>query len=306
MKEKPLVSVIMIFLNAEDFIQEAIESVFAQTYDNWELLLVDDGSTDSSAEIARRYSRLYPEKVRYLDHDGHLKLGKSTSRNLGIHKAKGDYIAFLDADDVFLPQKLERQVAILESHPQAGMVYGRTQYWYSWTRKSNDIKRDFMSKLGVQPNTLFNPPALLTRFLKDGGIVPCICSLLVRRRILEEIGEFEETIQHMYEDQVFLAKICLNAPVFVENECGERYRQHMGSSSYIAIIQGEYHPFWPNPARLAFLNWLSGYLSEKGINDSSLLKALQKGLRPYRYPNLYRAIIPVQYFLRQIKGVWCS
>src|SRR4029078_6600136 len=69
--DKPLVSVIIIFLNEERFSREAIESVFAQTYENWELLLVDDGSTDASTKIARRYAEQYPERVRYLEHDGH-------------------------------------------------------------------------------------------------------------------------------------------------------------------------------------------------------------------------------------------
>src|ERR687889_2435319 len=96
MSSKPLVSSIIIFLNRERFIQEAIESVFAQTYDNWELLLVDDGSTDGSTQIALRYAERYPEKVRYLEHPGHQNSGMSASRNLGIRYAKGEYIAFLD------------------------------------------------------------------------------------------------------------------------------------------------------------------------------------------------------------------
>src|SRR5919198_1004258 len=105
----PLVSAIIIFLNAERFIQEAIESVFAQTYDAWELLLVDDGSTDGSTAIARRYAEQHPGKVRYLEHNGHQNRGKSASRNLAIRNCTGEYIAFLDADDVWLPRKLEQQ-----------------------------------------------------------------------------------------------------------------------------------------------------------------------------------------------------
>jgi glycosyltransferase involved in cell wall biosynthesis len=68
MSDKPLVSAITIFLNGENFIEEAIQSVLAQTYSNWELLLVDDGSTDGSTEIARRYVREYPGRIRYVEH----------------------------------------------------------------------------------------------------------------------------------------------------------------------------------------------------------------------------------------------
>src|SRR5829696_811917 len=102
MNSKPLVSSVMIFFNAERFIREAIESVFAQTYDNWELLLVDDGSTDDSTQIALHYAEQYPERVRYLEHPGHQNRGMSASRNLGVSQAKGEYIALLDADDVWL------------------------------------------------------------------------------------------------------------------------------------------------------------------------------------------------------------
>src|SRR5262245_21147944 len=103
-----LVSVIISFLNAERFIQEAIESVFAQGYEHWELLLVDDGSTDESTAIARRYTAQHPERVRYLEHAGHQNRGLSASRNLGIRHAQGEYIAFLDADDVWLPHRSSR------------------------------------------------------------------------------------------------------------------------------------------------------------------------------------------------------
>ena len=162
MSSKPLVSAIVIFLNAGKFIEEAIESIFAQTYNNWELLLVDDGSTDGSTQIALRYAEQYPEKVRYLEHPGHQNRGMSAARNLGISQAKGEYIAFLDADDVWLPYKLEQQVALLESRPEAGMVYGNTQYWCGWTGRPEDIRRDFVPELGVRTDALFKPPTLLT------------------------------------------------------------------------------------------------------------------------------------------------
>src|SRR5512142_3137266 len=126
----PTVSVIIIFLNAERFIDEAIESVFAQTCSDWELLLVDDGSNDKSTLIAHHYAEQYPERVHYFEHQNHQNCGMSASRNLGIHHVKGRYIAFLDADDVWLSHKLEQQVAILDSRPDAATVYGLSQWWY--------------------------------------------------------------------------------------------------------------------------------------------------------------------------------
>ncbi len=112
-KDKKLVSVVISFLNEENFLTEAIDSVIKQDYPCWELLLVDDGSTDKSTGIAKIYAAQNPDKIKYLEHEGHLNKGLSASRNMGINQAKGELVALLDADDVWLPNKLSHQVAIL-------------------------------------------------------------------------------------------------------------------------------------------------------------------------------------------------
>src|SRR5262245_22998194 len=128
-RNQPVVSCIIIFYNAERFIQEAIDSVFAQTYSDWELLLVDDGSVDSSSEIARRIAEIHPERVRVVEHQRHGNCGMSASRNLGIRSSHGKYVAFVDSDDVLTERQLEQQVAILDAHPAAAGVFGKTRYW---------------------------------------------------------------------------------------------------------------------------------------------------------------------------------
>jgi len=301
MDAAPLVSVVVIFLDTERFLEEAIASVVAQDHPNWELLLVDDGSRDGSSTIAQRWAERHADRVRYLEHPGHQNRGKSVSRNLGIRTARGEYVTFLDADDVFLPQKLSHQLALLRSHPEAAMVYGRTEYWFSWNCDARG-GRDFMSRLGVPANAVIEPPTLVTRFLRDPGVVPCICSVLARRRVADEVGGFDETIQHMYEDQVFLAKMCLAAPVVTDAGCGERYRQHPQSTSSIAIAKGEYHPWRPNPARKTFLEWLAGYLRQRSIDDAELWSALDRELWPYRHPFWGRVTSAVVYALRVLKA----
>lgn len=293
----PKVSIVTPFLNTENFIEEAIESVLNQTYDHWELLLIDDGSTDGSTLIAKHYAKRYPGKILYFDHAGHQNLGKSISRNLGIRQADGKYIALLDADDVYLPQKLERQVAILEAHPKAALAYGPTQYWYSWTGNVLDARRDFVAPLGVEPGTLFYPPALLTQFLRDGRTVPCTCGLLARREIVEKIGGFEESIQDLYEDQVFLVKICLAGPVYVESGCWDRYRRHMESSWQVALNTGQ-----ESSTRLVFLKWLEAYLAQKDLSGTEVWRALQKQFLPYQYPHLFHFATRVWFFAGRMKG----
>jgi glycosyltransferase involved in cell wall biosynthesis len=270
-----LVSGIIIFLNAEKFIREAIESAFAQTYDNWELLLVDDGSTDGSTGTALEYAARYPEKVRYLDHPGHQNRGMSTARNLGVRHARGEYVAFLDADDVWLPRKLEQQVAILSSHPEAAILYGDTQYWYSWTGKPEDLQRDFVPILSIQPNTLVTPPTLLTLHYPLGNATaPSMSNLLMRRAMVERTGGFEELLRGAYEDQAFLAKVHLKESVFVAGECWDRYRQHPDSCLAILERVADHHS-----VRLLFLNWLAGYLTEQGVKDPKVWDPLQEKQR---------------------------
>jgi glycosyltransferase involved in cell wall biosynthesis len=279
MSRNPLVSVIVIYLNAEEFIQEAIESVLTQTYGHWELLLVDDGSTDRSRDIALRCTERHPEKVRYLEHAGHKNRGMSVSRNLGIANAKGEYIAFLDADDVWLPHKLQHQVSVLESQPRAAMVYGPTQWWYSWSGNLRDRQRDYIHDVGAQPNTLLQPPALLIQFLRAPEMSPCTCSVLMRRKVVDQVGGFEGHFRGLYEDQAFFAKVSLAAPVFVTSQCSARYRQHANSSCSTTQIQH-------SAARSAFLRWLADYISKH--HNGKRWRRLRSGFWPCRYPKLDR------------------
>src|SRR5262249_39236563 len=148
------VCTVIIFLNAENFIDEAIASVFAQTYDDWELVLVDDGSSDASTAIAKDYAARFPARIRYLEHEGHQNRGKSASRNLAIRNSRSEFVAFLDADDVWMRDKLREQVEILDAHATAGMVYGPGEWWYSWSGKEIDQNRDSIQKLWTEPNIL--------------------------------------------------------------------------------------------------------------------------------------------------------
>lgn len=168
---QPLVSIVTAFFNAEMFLQDAIDSVVAQNYENWELLLVDDGSKDGGTSIARRYAEQQPGKIFYMQHPNHENRGAAASRNVGVQAAKGEYVAILDADDVWLPHKLERQVAILEAEPRAAMVCGASLYWHGWTGKPEDVERDAVTDLGIEPGKLYMPPELLSLLypLGDGG-----------------------------------------------------------------------------------------------------------------------------------------
>jgi glycosyltransferase involved in cell wall biosynthesis len=274
--------VVTAFLDAERFLEAAIASVLAQTCRSWELLLVDDGSRDRSSAIARDYGARYPGQIRCLEHPSHRNRGKSLSRNLGLSAAGGRYVAFLDADDEFKPDKLEAQVRLLERETDAVMLYGPTDYWYSWDGRHDCA--DHRGKLGVEPDRLYGPPELLTRYLRDPGTVPCLCGLLVRTQVAREVGGFDAAIRDLYEDQVFIAKMVLAGAVYVDSASRERYRQHDESSSARAIASGDYHPTRPHLSRRVYLEWLEGHLAGRNLLRGPLRRALSQALVPYRHP----------------------
>jgi glycosyltransferase involved in cell wall biosynthesis len=290
MEARPKVTVITVFLNAERFIEEAIESVLAQSYDAWELLLVDDGSTDASSQIARRYAEQHSSRVRCLHHPNRANCGISASQNLGISEARGQYIAFLDADDVWAPEKLKQQTAILDAHLEAAMVYGRTRYWYSWTGKPEDAGRDLMIEPGARLDSLINPPALLVGFLRQEIPVPCPSDIMIRRDKAIEAGGFEETFRRIFTDQAFYAKVCLRWPVFVAGQSWFRYRKHTDSAVEVAKKSGQLQT-----ARLGYLDWLSGYLSEQKIENKEARRAINYARRACRHPKLVRLMKHAKY-----------
>lgn len=275
------VSVVMPFLNQERFIAESIESVLEQTYECWELLLVDDGSSDGSTEIARGYAERFPDRIRYFEHEGHVNRGASASRNLALAHARGHYIALLDADDVYLPENLERQLEALEQFPDAGMVCAATEYWHSWTGQEKDRHRDFVHELGLAPGE-YRPPDLLVSYLGQKVTTPCTCSILVRRSAIESFGAFEGAFRYVYTDQVFYVKQALHAPIVVVDGCWARYRQHRDSSCHRVERTGQ-----ATQVRLAFLAWVQQYFREQGVTSPALWRTLHRELRLCRRQVFY-------------------
>src|SRR5690349_12188340 len=111
-----LISVVIVCYNQARYLRDAIESVLAQSYQGAEILLVDDGSTDQTSEIAREYPQ-----VRYIRQNNR---GLSAARNAGLHRSRGRYVVFLDADDRLLPNALDTGIALFRDHPDSGFVFG--------------------------------------------------------------------------------------------------------------------------------------------------------------------------------------
>ena len=273
-EHEPLVSVVVIFLNAGSFLRDAMDSVLRQTYWHWELFLVDDGSTDGSSEVARGFAARHADRVRCLEHEGHRNRGMSASRNLGVRNATGRFITFLDSDDVWLPERLATHVALMAAHPEAAVISGPTRLWYGWTGKPEDAAQDALRTVSEPMDALYRPPELLRRFLTGRALTPAMCSVLIRKEAFARLGVFEERFTGLYEDQAFFLKAYLKLPVYLTSTCADWYRQHEGSHSAEALRTGRYFTDRPGPALLDLFLWLARYLVKQGAIDRIVWTAL--------------------------------
>ncbi len=273
------ISIIIPFLNAEKYISDSIESVLAQTRRDWELILVDDGSTDGSPSIALKYVGRYPERLQYIKNQENR--GASAARNVGIAGARHDIIAFLDADDIWLPSKLECQVSILESRPDVAMVFCPLASFSNEQRQVESIQCMEDLREGVHM-----PPHLASRFLQNSAITPGPSAATIRRDVLVRVGGFEERFRQVFTDQSLWHKIVLRWPVYLQLEPLVLYRQHALSSVARAIAGGSM-PY----LECEFARWVVRYLLGSPLVTAELMEAA-----------LHRLDMAVRERVRQCRG----
>ena len=279
-----LVSVIIPFLNAEKFLAETIESVIGQEYKFWELILIDDGSTDSSGEIVSHYITKYPGKIICVTHEGHANKGAAASRNLGIVHAKGEYLAFLDADDLWRPEKLSNQIALLSKNTQATMICESSDYWFSWNEPDHV---DVNVPIGVPADKLYYPPSLAIQLYPLGkGAAPCPSSIIIKTATAKALGGFDESFTgniQAFEDQAFLSKVYLNEIIYVSSGANNLYRQWKGSVMDVMISKGYY-----SEAMEFFLHWLRNYLDKHNIRNRKVNFLIAKAFLPFKFPFFFK------------------
>lgn len=176
----PRVSVLIPTYNCGRFLGDAIESVLAQSFGDLEIIVVDDGSTDNTAQVVARYPQ-----VRYipLPHRG-----VSYARNAAIKAATGEFVAFLDADDLWTPDKLEKQIAYLESHEDAMMVFTEAVNFYQSEESEKDQRQ---------------------QELYNASLARCIITCLFRRSVFEKYGVFRTDYPHG-EDTQFMFRLSIS------------------------------------------------------------------------------------------------
>lgn len=191
----PRVSIVMANYNYGRFLPLAVESVLGQTVADWELIIVDDGSTDDSQHVIGRY--LHDGRIRFFPVN---HLGQPAAKNAGLAQCRGEFIAFLDADDAWLPVKLEQQLALFAQRPEVGIVgTGRT----------------LMDERGV-PLPYIQPPLPRGRVLADlfRDNFLCFSSVMVRRVVFEHVGGFDPSLNLAIDYDLWL-----RAAAHYEVEC---------------------------------------------------------------------------------------
>lgn len=184
---QPLVSIISPTYNHAKFISDCVESVLAQTYTNWEMLIIDDGSTDNTFAIASEYAEKDNRIKAFTQKNiGIFRLGESY--NFALQQSKGKYIAILECDDLWYPDKLEKQIAILEQQPQCVLSWGKAYL------SAIDLSSDYyLAPRNTEDQSLFyNRP--VGRFLKKfiySTLIPAL-TIVIRKDALVEIGGFQQ------------------------------------------------------------------------------------------------------------------
>ena len=212
----PKVSVVITTYNYGHLIGETLSSVFAQTFDDFEVIVVDDASTDNTREVMAHYAC---PRLRCITHSESQRSWPSASRNEAIHAASGQYIAFIDADDLWLPHKLELQIKCFESNPAHGMVYCDVE----------DFEHPSGRSLGRISDGVYLPAGdILVPLL----ISNCILSPspVVRCAVFEEVGLWDERIRKC-EDWDLWLRIADRYPVGLVSQVLARRRVHTGSQS---------------------------------------------------------------------------
>lgn len=206
------VSVAMAAKNYGRFLPAAIESVQAQTLTDWELVIVDDGSTDDTAAVVRPF--LADARIRYHRSD---RLGVSRAKNLAWRLSSADAIAFLDADDEWMHDKLERQLAILDANPNVGVVFSRRELIDEESRP-----------LPTPPRTPWPRGRVLPAIFARNFV--CFSSATVRRSVLDRVGGFDPSLDLAVDYDLWLRAAAVTEFDYVDAEL-VRYRTGHGNLS---------------------------------------------------------------------------
>lgn len=275
----PKVSVIINCLNGEKYLRQAIESVYAQTYTNWEIVLLDNASTDRTAEIAKSFD----QKLRYFRNEPTVPLGQA--RNLALLQAQGGLIAFLDSDDVWLSDKLEKQIPLFENAPLVGLVFSDTILQYQEEGRSTTY---FAEHHYFPPKgKIF--PALLSHYS-----IPMLTTV-IRKEVLDSLDQWFDGSYKVCDDFDFFLRVTylwncdyVNEPLascLIHNEAATvRFHRHAATEKLKTL--GKLKLLYPDieklyGAELDKLRWQIAYTQGKSYWRDGECAAARTEFRSY-------------------------
>jgi glycosyltransferase involved in cell wall biosynthesis len=262
--EKPFTSIIIPTFNRSNILPKAIDSIHRQTYTHYEIIVVDDGSTDNTKKIITKY----PE-IKYIYQDNH---GASSARNTGIQHAKGDFIAFLDSDDYWLPNKLELQVKIFLKNPLLWMVAGAKVK--NKDRKLNDSFSN--------PNLTYDTKKITFLNLIEYNCINTP-SVLVRRDIFEMTGLFDTNLKTGEDWDLWLRIACFGPVAFIKTPLViiNKINQSLSSDRYEIYnnnlkVFDKWNPLKNSKSPLTYKNFIKIVIKHFVLGILKLLKSGQE------------------------------
>jgi len=230
----PLVSVIIPLYNGGKYIAATLSSILDQTYRQFEIVVIDDGSTDDGPSKVARFAENHPGKVRMITHSDHANHGIAVSRNLGIRNAEGSLIAFIDQDDLWVPQKLDKQVNALEKIPGGSLVYAKTAFI-----DEQGQAQKFKGRYSTYGQGVSGKPLNVFGRLIDEDFIPNL-TVLVRKSCLERVDCLVEGPHYEYEDWLLLSKLAYFYDFLFIPEVLASWRVHENNFSAKIFYSGQF------------------------------------------------------------------
>lgn len=223
--KEPLISIVMVNYNHEDYIEDAISSVVAQTYKNWELIIVDDGSTDSSPEIIEKYETHDPRIKAILQRENrHICI----ATNIGFRHVNGEFVARIDSDDVWHPEKLARQIKHMWEHPEAGLCFTKLDI----IDENDAIVNESHSLLYQAYNGRKDERKGWIRHFFFYGNTLIQSTLLMKREVLDNVGGFNLAYIQGHDFDFFVRAIMKYEFTFLETPLVKYRRMENQNSAW--------------------------------------------------------------------------
>lgn len=222
--ENRLISIVTASYNYENYIKETIESVLNQTYTNWELIIVDDGSKDNSVEVIKSYCEK-DNRIKLYQHEGGINKGLIETVKLGVEKAQGEWITFLESDDTIVPEYLEKKVKVMNEHPEVKFIFNDVNLFGSEERiRFYDYHFSIVKKL-----LLDNPyPKDIFPYFQEHNLVATFSVVTMKKELLENL-DFNSPIKALLDYYLWI-QVASKTKLYYIDEQLTNWRMH---DSYI-------------------------------------------------------------------------